>query len=58
MRGAVGHMLRVLLDNLETKSKTYKNKVHCLQQPPTTITPTSCNDMERISYEGDMHLLC
>lgn len=51
-------MLRVLLDNLETKSKTYKNKVHCLQQPPTTITPTSCNDMERISYEGDMHLLC
>ncbi len=27
VQGAVGHMLRVLLDNLETKARTYKNKV-------------------------------
>ena len=27
VRGAVGHMLRVLMENLETKSRTYKNKV-------------------------------
>ena len=27
MRGAVAHMLRVLLDNLETKARTYKSKV-------------------------------
>ncbi|KAK9901547.1 hypothetical protein WJX75_001553 [Coccomyxa subellipsoidea] len=26
VQGAVGHMLRVLLDNLETKARTYKNK--------------------------------
>jgi exocyst complex protein 7 len=30
VRGAVGHMLRVLLDNLETKAKAYKNKVGVL----------------------------
>ncbi len=40
VRGAVGHMLRVLMENLETKSRTYKNKVcaslECapLQDPP------------------------
>ncbi len=27
VRGTVGHMLRVLMDNLETKSRSYKNKV-------------------------------
>ena len=27
VRGSVGHMLRVLLDNLDTKSRTYKSKV-------------------------------
>ena len=27
VRGAVAHMLRVLLDNLETKARTYKSKV-------------------------------
>ena len=27
VRGAVGHMLRVLMENLETKSRTYKSKV-------------------------------
>lgn len=31
VQGAVGHMLRVLLDNLETKARTYKNKV----RPPS-----------------------
>ena len=40
VRGAVGHMLRVLMENLETKSRTYKNKVCAsvysapLQHPP------------------------
>ena len=38
VRGAVGHMLRVLMENLETKSRTYKNKVcnasaHCPSYP-------------------------
>ena len=33
VRGAVGHMLRVLMENLETKSRTYKNKARAAHDP-------------------------
>ena len=43
VRGAVGHMLRVLMENLETKSRTYKSKVCCAAASVKCLFLRSCS---------------
>ena len=61
VRGAVGHMLRVLMENLETKSRTYKNKVcmpvHCSSYPvhcayKISALCTLCLDQHSLGERG------
>ncbi len=51
VRGAVGHMLRVLMENLETKSRTYKNKV-CNASPLPQLSCALC-----IQDIGALHIV-
>ncbi|EIE20659.1 Exo70 exocyst complex subunit [Coccomyxa subellipsoidea C-169] len=64
VQGAVGHMLRVLLDNLETKARTYKNKalaalflmnnVHYIVKAVESSEALSCVGQDWIERHKDL----